>query len=165
VVDHDDYAANGDDAETVWSYEIGEQGFQSPIFNASAFHYHTPDEVNTGFDGDDPAGLSGTSLYDVGFFPGLGGDDGPTDATGESVLFESITALDDHGNYYWYIAGPGGFENTLEVDPLDMFGSSDYFSFAGQDEPQILWDTLPHQDLVPADVADWIPPNDLITLP
>lgn len=151
-----------DDGEVAATYPIGIMDFQLPfVFDAALYDYHYPDFDE---DADDPAGLAGTMLYDVGFGPQLGGDDGPTDALGNSVLVDSLTAFDSDGTYYWEVTGPGGFQNTLEVDPSNLFGSSDYVTFSDdQDEPTQLWDTLPHADLAPADVSDMLPPDELIS--
>jgi hypothetical protein len=69
---------------TLGSYSVFEQDFLSPIFDASLYHYgdFTPADDSTA---GDPYGLSGMSLYDVGFGPGLGSG-GAEAASGQSVL-------------------------------------------------------------------------------
>jgi hypothetical protein len=152
------------DGGTLGTYNVFEQDFLSPIFDASLYHYgdFTPAGDSTG---DDPYGLSGMWLYDVGFGPGLGGPDAAEDASGQSVLMHSLTGLGPDGTYYWVVTGPSGIQNTLQVSPTALFGSSDYITIPGQDQPIMLWDELPHTVLGPADVSSMLPPDDLITWP
>lgn len=144
------------------TYNVLEQDFLSPIFDASLYHYgdFTPASGSTA---GDPFGMSGMWLYDVGFGPGLGGSDGAKDASGQSVLLDSVTALSPDGNYYEVVTGPGGFENILQISPTNLFGSADFITFPGQDTPMMLWDDLP--DASVPDVPDILPPDGLITWP
>jgi hypothetical protein len=146
----------------VGSYNVVEQDYLSSIFDASLYHYDdfTPADGSTA---GDPVGMSGVSIYDVGFGPGLGGSDGAVDASGQSVLLDSITALSPDGNYYEVVTGPDGFLNTLEISPTDLFGSADFITLPGQDTPTVLWDTL-WSASVP-DVPDILPPDVLISWP
>lgn len=165
------------DGDTLGTYQVGEADFQSPILDTSVYYYHTAADLSSGSQGsgsDDPAGLNGTFLYDVGFGPGLGGADAGEDATGQPVLFDSLTAFGPDGAYYWVITGPDGFQNTMEVSPTHLTGdlsgisfldTSDYVTLPGQDQPMMLWDTLGHTDLGPTDVADMLPPDQLIDWP
>jgi hypothetical protein len=63
------------------------------------------------------------------------------------------------------VTGSSGVQNTLQINPTDLFASSDYITIPGQDHPIMLWDELPHTVLAPADVSAMLPPDDLITWP
>jgi hypothetical protein len=147
--------------DVLGTYNVFEQDFLSSIFDASLYHYDdfTPADNSTG---GDPFGMSGTWVYDVGFGPGLGGSGGAEDASGQSVLLDSLSVLSNDGTYYEVVTGPAGFQNILEFSPTDLFGSADFITLAGHDTPTMVWDTLPYA-LVP-DVPD-LPPDALITWP
>ncbi len=163
------------DGVTLGTYPVGVMDFQFPmLLDASYYQYHEFAPAADGPDGD-PYGLSWVALYDVGFGPGLGGPNGATDVAGNSVLFDSLTGFDPKGTYYWIVSGPDGFKNTLEVSltktefpdsfSIYLFNSSDYLTLPGHDAPIMLWDTLPHNELGPVDIATMLPPDSMITWP
>lgn len=148
--------------DVVGSYNVVEQDFLSPVFDASLYQYSdfTPAAGSTA---GDPVGMSGTFIYDVGFGPGLGGSGGAVDASGQSVLLDSVSVFSPNGNYYEIVTGPDGFANTLEISPTDLFSSADFITLPGQDTPMMLWDTL-WSASVPV-VPDLLPPDVLISWP
>lgn len=147
--------------DVLGSYNVLEQDFLSPLFDASLYHYgnFAPADGSTAAD---PTGMSGMWLYDVGFGPGLGSAGGAVDASGQAVLLDSLTGLAPDGTYYWVVTGSSGFQNILEISPTNLFGSADFITVPGHDAPIMVWDELPDASVPHVPV---LPPDDLITWP
>lgn len=140
------------------SYNVSEADYKWPVYDISEYHYGTFTPAADNPDGSYSDGLSGASVYDFRFGPGMGATstgqlgDVPSGQPGD--LADYTIAAYPNGAFTGVLTVPGEFQNVFEFDGT---GAADFIYYAGQDKPVMLFDTL--YDPAPLQAPDLLPPD------